>query len=575
MPHSLRLALLPLLLALAVVLALGSHYEAGDDTALTWLFSGVTAAAPVAAVPLYFHGYGHLLAAAYAAAPAVPWFGLLLGALLLAATGLFFGVLATALRPHLRPGPLAAALAAFFMVGWLEHWLWFSYVRVGLLLAAAAVLWAAQRPGRPGPLLLGLAGLLAAWALRPGLAVLGFVAVLPAAVLLAGGLRRAAPLLLGGAVLLAGATACLSLVQPAAAARTRVLDSYLAAVLDYDQLTPTPRTPRDSLAVEATRLWLLGDSTLTNAALYRRAYRFAPADYFGRVLPARLGQRLGLLARDYFPLALALAATLLAAARLRGPTGRWFWLVQLAFAAGLLAFAGLLKLPPRAALPRLDCWLLTNVLFLLKARVETGQPGQPSGRAAPGLAAWLWPVRWQRRTLAAAAGLALGLYGAKTLHRRQVLQAEQARHEAVLAAVRKWPDGAVAVLGGANDLGKSLSPFRPADLGRRPVLQLTGWPSHDASQLALRQKLAGTADLATCLRRVAAHASANAPHDPPRPWLLTPEVAAWLVRYLAGTVAWQPVRRAAIQNSRPTPEPPATQLTYYDLLPRPLPPPRP
>ncbi len=572
MSHLTRLVLL-----LATVLALGSYYEAGDDTALTWLFSGVTAAAPVAAVPLYFHGYGHLLAAAYAAAPGVPWFGLLLGGLLLAATALFFDVLVTALRPHLRPGPLAAVLATFFVVGWLEHWLWFSYVRVGLLLAAAAVLWAAQRPGRAGPLLLGLAGLGAAWALRPGLAVLGFAAVLPAAVLLAGGLRRAAPLLLAGAGLLAGATVCLSLMQPPAAARTRVLDSYLAAVLDYDHLTPAPRTPRDSLAVEATRLWLLGDSALTNAALYQRAYRFEAADFFGRVLPHKLGQRLGLLARDYFPLALALAATLLAAARLRGPTGRWFWLVQLAFAAALLAFAGLLKLPPRAALPRLDCWLLTNLLFLLKARAEPGQPAGPDAHspprpAAPNLAAWLWPVRWQRRALAAAGVLALGLYGAKTLHRRQVLQAEQARHEAVLAAVRKWPAGETAVLGGANDLGKSLSPFRPAGLGRRAVLQLTGWPAHDASQLALRQKLAGTTDLATCLRRVAD--KTNARYDPPYPWLLTPEVAAWLGRYLAGPVAWQPQRRGASQNARPTPEPPATQLTYYDLVPRP-PQPRP
>ena len=59
-----RVVLLPLLLILLTVAGLGSYYEASDDTTLAWLFSGVLALKPVSSVPLYFHGYGHLLAAA-------------------------------------------------------------------------------------------------------------------------------------------------------------------------------------------------------------------------------------------------------------------------------------------------------------------------------------------------------------------------------------------------------------------------------------------------------------------------------------------------------------------------------
>ena len=305
---------LVLALVAATLLGLGSYYEAGDDEALSWLFSGATAAAPVTAVPLYFHGFGHGLAAAYTALPGVSWFGLLQAGILLAATLLYFAVMHALLRPELRPGWLTGLLAAFFVLGWLEHWLWFSYVRGALLLAGAAVAWAAQQRGQQrgqrGAWVLGLAGVGVAWLVRPGLAGLALAAVLPAALLLAGGWRRAAPLLAAAALPLLGATATFALTQPPAAAATRTLDTSLARILDYELLTPTLRPGPDSLGVAATRLWLLGDSTLTNSGLYQRAYRFDAPQYL-RQLPARLRLRLGLLARDYFPLLLGLLATAL------------------------------------------------------------------------------------------------------------------------------------------------------------------------------------------------------------------------------------------------------------------------
>ena len=120
MPHHTRLAifarviLLPIGLVLVTVVGLGSYYEASDDTSIAWLFSGVLALKPVTSLPLYFRGFGRVLAAAYTAWPGVAWFGLLLSALLAAATVMLLAVLDRVLRPYLRPWPLALVLAGFF-----------------------------------------------------------------------------------------------------------------------------------------------------------------------------------------------------------------------------------------------------------------------------------------------------------------------------------------------------------------------------------------------------------------------------------------------------------------------------
>lgn len=526
-----RVLLLPVALALGTVAGLGSYYETSDDTALAWLFSGVLALNPAPSVPLYFHGYGHVLAAAYTAAPGVPWFGGLLGGLLVVATVLLFAVLDRLLRPHLRPGYVVLALVVFFGVAWSEHWVWFSHVRVALVLAGASVLFAAQRPGRWGPLAIGLAGLGAAWLIRPSLAVLGFGAALPAALLLAGGVRRAVPVVVSATLGLGLATGAAALLQTPTEAQTQVRDALFARVLDFEQLHPQPRTPADSLGTAALGLWLMGDSTVVNEALCRRAYRFDAADFLGREVPAKLGMRAGLLVRDYFPLLLALVATAIGMGRRRDRQMR-FCLVQLGFFGTLVVFAGLLKLPPRLELPLLDFWLLTNLAFLLKTAEYSSVVQDRHGEiaAAPALLVRP-PFSVPLRRLSAALGLlALLAYGAKTLHRRQVLGQEQNRHERAWAEISRRPAGGPLVLAGANDLHKSLSPFRVYTAGPGRTLLLTGWPSHDPSQRRLRQFLAGTDDQNGCLRRLA---------GPPgrAQWLLTAETARWLnrrFRYQAG-----------------------------------------
>jgi len=517
-PHHSRLAifvrvvLLPIGLVLATVAGLGSYYEASDDASIAWLFAGVLALKPVTSLPLYFRGFGRVLAAAYTAWPGVAWFGLLLSALLGTATVLLLAVLDRLLRPYLRPGPLALVLTLFYLVILLENWLLFSYVRVALLLAGAALLFAAQRPGRLGPLLLGLAGLGAVWLMRPSLAMLALGATLPAALLLAGGPRRVAPLLLSAALGLALATGAGRALRTSAEAHTQVLDGYFARILDFDQLRPQPRTPADSLGTAAVSMWMMGDSTVVNEALCRRAYIFDAPDFWGREVPAKLVLRAGLLVRDYFPLLLALAATAVVyVRRQRRPV--WFWLVQMGFGGVFGLFAGVLKLPPRLALPLLVFWLLTNLAFLLAA--------PPQGLARRN------ELRWSP-LVATIAMLVLLLYGGKTLHRRQVLEQERARHEQTLRVINGLGAGRPRILAGTNDLLKSLSPFRPYAPGPGAVLMLTGWPSHDVSQARLRQALSRTPDQTECLRRLANAAPAR-PY--PRPlWVLTPEAATWLNR---------------------------------------------
>ena len=545
--------LLPLLLALAVVLGLGSYFETSDDGTLAWLFAGVLTLKPVTSVPLYLHGYGHLLAAAYTAAPAGPWLGLLLAALLAAATALWFAVLERLLRPWLHPGWLVLALMLFFGLAWLEHWLWFSHARVGLLLAAGGVLFAAQRPGRRGPLMLCLAALLAAWLIRPGLAGLACVAVLPAVRLLAGSWQRAAPLLLGAGLLLGLAFGVAARNQTAAENRVQARDARLACILDYELMRPTPRTAADSLGTAAVSCWLLGDSAVVDPVLRGPVYHFDAADFIGRVVPAKLQLRAGQLLRDYFPMLLALLATAGAMLYVR-PASRGFWLVQLGFMAGLGGLAGILKLPPRLALPLLDCWLLTNLIFWLQApkptsvatsdvaaaTFETGNGFQVATSTKHGAkhASELQQRRFTqpfwlslpplRRFCTIALLFAIGgLYAAKTWHRHQMLQRERQRHENALVPLGRRA-GRVRVLAGTNDYLKSLSPFRTYFLGPGPVLQLTGWPAHDASQAHLRRVLTGAADQAECLRRLARRERADAEVV----WVLTPETAQWLNRRL-------------------------------------------
>ncbi|SFP83810.1 hypothetical protein SAMN04515668_0517 [Hymenobacter arizonensis] len=533
------MVVLPLALVLATVATLGSYYETSDDTSFAWLFSGVLALKPVVSLPLFFHGYGHALAAAYTAAPHVPWLGLLTASLLAVATTLTFAVLDKLLRPYLKPRALVLALVAFYFLAWLEHWLWFSHVRVSILLAGAVLLFVAQRPANRSALMLGVAGIGAAWLIRPSLALFGFGLSVPAALLLADNWRRLVPILCTAALGLGLATVMLSALQTDAESQMRQRDNYLARILDFDQLRPVPRTTADSLGTAAVEQWLLGDATLVNTAFVQRAYKFNSTDFLGRTLPAKLRLRAGLVARDYFPILLALAAIIFGVLRQRQAT-TGFWLTQIGFGGILFVFAGLLKLPPRIALPIFDFWLITNLVFWCRAVHFLASDGAKSTQDnLTQKADFFLPKSLASRWVGAGlAVLIVALYGVKNLHRYQVLQKEQKQHELALREIAEnsLPVGnraRIRVLAGTSDLLKSLSPFKTYSLGPGPVVMLSGWQSHDPSQAHLFQALGGTPQSIASLRQIAR----NAPNTQ---WLLTGESAYWLNRRFYFDAGGQP-----------------------------------
>jgi hypothetical protein len=553
--------LLPLMLVALVVFGLGSYFETSDDEHFALLFSGATAASPQPVLAQYFHGLGYGLAAAYTIAPLVPWYGLLTGLLLLGATLLYFRVLHQLLRSHLSPKLLLGSLILCFLLVWLEHWQWFSHVRVAALLSLGGLLVLAASGGRER-WLPGLLAVLLGCLIRPSAAGLGLVAALPAAAWLAWraetSWRAARPL--GAALgLWLVVQAVLHLTAPPEAAGFRALDSRLALALDYQLTRPQPRTAADSLTVAAVDSWLFGADTLVNPAALDRIYHFDQRYSLTHTLPAKLQLRLGLLARDYFPLLLALAVGAGLSFRLPRLARRWYWLTQLYFGAAVLLLAGLLKLPPRLALPLLDGWLLASLVALLDNEPKTG----------------LFKLRQVLRIgLGGAGAVVIGLYLTKTWHRTEVLRAEQKQHARSLENVRyhRWYDASFTVkyferplplpplvLGGTDDLFKSLSPFCRYSLGPRPVLLLTGWPAHEAGPRRLRQLLSGQAAQLPGLRQLALLEYGYTPL-----WLLSDDVAPVLARQLGGAPPfrpWQVAPEAELWN--------CPGLHWYSVKPQP------
>lgn len=472
-----RVVGLPVLLVLLTALLLGSHYETNDDFAITLLLRGRTAAAPVTDLHLYFHGWAGLLARLYQFSPEVPWYGLTLYLLLTLALVLLTAVLERVLTPHTRPGPRAGLLAAFLLLAGLEHAQWFNYVRVPVLLAGAAVLWAAQPQNvrRRWVLPLSLLLFAAAWAIRPSAAVLGAAVVAPAAWWLAGRpAGRVLPGVAAVALLLAG---LVQLTRSPEAARYRRLDVRKSEVLDYGWRVPAPRTRADSLGVQAVQAWAFGDSTLVNEAFFERAYRPAPLAATVRAKAVQLGQ----LGRDYFPLLLLHALLLIGGWRRPARARR----EQLLYGLGLtLLLGGLalgLKLPPRLAGPLLTLSVVAHLVVVCR-------PG------------WAFSISRLSYALLGLAGL---LYAGKVAHRRQVLADERQWAETQLDKLRP-PAGTFAVVGtGLENVGKSLSPFRQyVPASGPPWLLLTGWPTLDPSQARLRQQLTGTRGQREALRRL-------------------------------------------------------------------------
>ncbi|WP_345111153.1 hypothetical protein [Hymenobacter algoricola] len=539
-PKFLRVVVLPAVLLLLAGAGLGCYYETNDDVSITLLLRGVTAAAPVTDLHLYFHGLAALLATLYRHFPAVPWYGLLLYGLLYAAAVLSFAVLDRLLRGQLTGAALLGALVVFFGVAWLEHGLWFNYVRVPILLAGGGLLFAAQRSEQRAALLLGLLAISLAALIRPSAALLGLVAAGPGALWLA---RRRAVVLIGAVALLLGAgQGLLLLTRSPAAATYRRLDVLKSNRNDFRLTRPRPRTAADRRGLQAVALWALGDSALVNEELFRRAAPFDAGWFVRTQVPAKLAGLGAQLGRDYFPLLLLLLA--LGAEVARNPRRyqgrRRFWLVQAGFGLLILGLGTVLKFPPRLGLPVLGLWALSSLSYVLPV------PRRPLR---------LTPVSV---VLLVLVGL---LYGYKTWHRVQVLGQEQRQNLARLHYLQRAAVQPVWVVAGLESTFKARSPFAEPDLAPHSVLNLTGWVTLDPSQPAFRQYLTGSRAWPTALHRLTRRADVG--------WLLAPEAVPWLSTYRISPKTAGPVH-LVFTAAGPSPAAAAGQPQPYQVRVEPM-----
>ncbi|QDA62258.1 hypothetical protein [Hymenobacter jejuensis] len=498
-----RVVALPALLMLLSGWALGCFYETNDDAVITLLLRGNMSVAPVTNLHLYFHGVAWILATLYEAFPAWPWYGFALYGLLYLSTVLAFAVLDRLLHPRFSGPTIMVLMVLFFCVAWVEHGMWFNYVRVPMLLGGAGLLYAAQRRGQAGALMMGLLAFGLAWLIRPSAAMLALIATAPGIFWLGG--RRASVLVLVANTLAVVGGGTLTLTRSTAASNYRTLDVLKSNLNDYHLYRPTPVTAPDSLAMQAVEQWMLGDSAVVNPDLFKRASRFEAGYFLRHQFWLKATETVQQLLRDYFPL---LLLQVLICWQVFGSQRytyeRRFWVVQVMMIGLLLALGIVLKLPPRLALPLLDLWVLGNLAYLLDAR-------HPRPRLAPLSAGLL--------------ALVVLAYGYKTWHRKAVLSQEALRGQHILARFAAGLTGheAAVVVAGLEEAFKSQSPFREFSVSAPKLVLLTGWPTLDPSQPALRQQLTGTRDFPTAMRALAQRSDVK--------WFLAPDAAALLSRF--------------------------------------------
>ncbi|MGV3502473.1 MAG: hypothetical protein ACO1O1_02115 [Adhaeribacter sp.] len=499
---------LPLLLFGLTYVLTGCYFETNDDQIITLMVRGLSIQPALSDLSLYFFGFSQLLVWLYATLPALPWYGLLLYSGLLAATGLAFWLLLHTFR-YLKPWQRWALLIAFYICCWLEHVMWFNYLRVPLLLAGTSFLYfvRSQRPEqafRWEPALLSGLLFVAAWCIRPSAALLGLLVVAPAALLLGSGSRRrqGMPLLFFG--ILAGGLLLWGQVRQSSAARQyQQLDWWKSAVLDYGIYEPRLSTAADSLAYAAIGHWLLADSQVIHEDFFRRHGRIY-AGFIARQAPQKLrvmGEALG---RDQFML-LLLASGLLAWQGRAGQPARRFLLAYGAYFVLLLLGLGLLlKLPPRVLSSCLSLFVL--VLLLCFSR-PTSLPSRKACLLAAGVLAL--------------AGLA---YLAKVSHRAQFQRQRQAANEQVLGEVARLSWGRTLVYSALPDYFRSLSPFRNYELGAARLIPLTGWSTPDPAYRRYYRQQTGQQSFAAAVQALAQREGVL--------WLMEPEFALFLARYL-------------------------------------------
>ena len=528
----------------------GFFYETNDDQLMELLVRGIAAAAPVADLHLYLYGWGHLLVALYGAAPAIPWYGLLLYGLLYVALAVSFWTLETVNYGRLGARHMVAAEVGFYALTYALHAWQINFTRPAVLLGAAAGLVlllprpAGSRVGRVAWLAAGLL-LVAGWGLRPSGAGLGVGLTLPLALWQGWGPGARKAGLLAGLLL--------ALIGLRLATDTAVDRDYRSSDLDRSRLFDVNTqhrfeicTSSDSLAYKLMVPYQgINDSVLLNPAFFRRTVhpvnqQLIDWSSYRRSFVVALGSLV--LRMSGCLLLVALGGAVVGRAMRAGELRAWHWPV-LAFVAYQGLFAGLFlvlvpHLPLRVLQPIVTVYLLVNIVLV-------------AGCLLPAVAL---PVRG-RRTLKLA-GAALGLvWLAVNARLWQQLRTDSQAHEAYLTRLEVEAGPGVLVEQGLYATYAHLNPLAPHHLEHyQKILMLSGWLAFDPSQPALRQALTGSRDMATCLWQLG--------QRPGTAWVLQPDFAPVLARYLNERLGLQPAQQvwfepvAGSQLPRPASNPP-------------------
>ncbi len=456
---------LPALLILLTIAATGAFYETNDDLVISFLLRGQTTGAPVTDLLYFFYGIGPVIAWLYKLAPALPWYGLLLYSLLFLATvqAAFFLFKVDDEKQNSLPRILIP-LAVLFISAWLEHIMWFSFVRVSVLLAGVSVLLFAVEFGRQHrkkwPLLLCILAFLVALCLRPKGAFLGAGLALPALWWLVPNqsvkkmLTIAAPF----AVMAVIFQGVLTFSVDSDEKELRYLNRQKSNINDYQLLAGGTKNDADSLALVAVQNWLLADTDVLNREFYNRVSG-KNSSFFPANATQKARQILETFARDYF-LAILLQMLLvmgLFSKKSSLSSRTVFVLWQTGFWLLLLCIGIWLKLPARIATSAISIHLLALTgIWLLYYR------GRLLSNKLPGLALAIFCL------------LQVYKHGHRSFLQRD---AQQRNEQFLIAFASALPQYNTVLTANMGEMLSSLSPFRNYNLGARHVVSITGWPS--------------------------------------------------------------------------------------------------
>ncbi|WP_375435795.1 hypothetical protein [uncultured Hymenobacter sp.] len=494
--------ILPILLLSTTWVIFGCYYETNDDVAITQVVRGETALGPVSNLHLYFHGLSYGLAALYRLLPAIPWYGLLLYALLYISLVLLYGMLFHLLAPTLSLLGITACFIVVYWLTWQETALLMNYTRLPILLVATGTLFAASRRGQFLPLLIGLAIVALGWSIRPSAAVLGLLVAIPGAWWLAG-FRATIPLASAG-LLIAVATVAVATTYSPVEKTYRQIDMLLVSYTDYSLYQLRPTTAADSLGQIAVDNWALGDSTIVNERFFKRNAYFDSPSFLRQTLVRKAFTFYYLLRNHYlglilFPIVVGLWLSLRDTWR-----RHWeFWVAQVLFAAFLLLLATALKLPLRIASPLFSVWTVSTVIYIARHSI--------------------WMLHLTTVWRLAFCG-ALFFYSFAIWHESRMYHRLQEQNEAYMSQVYKLAKQHTLVVGGVEWAYIYLSPFTTYELSDSPVVTLMGWLTLEPSLVELRQHLTGTRDFRESLNRLAA--------TPNTIWMMRDSFASYLQLYM-------------------------------------------